>query len=219
MDCCEFRTVLLIEDEALAREELSRRFASKIDNCMIQATSTLASALSLLETRSFDLIVIDPGLKRFGGGDRVERVNVVAAILAASPGAFHIVITGLDSSEEAERFRKMGVAAYFSKNVRIANDIARLVCSAREGGFVSSVAGDAPVSDSEFPELFHSKLTPRTVEIFNRVQKRPAGVSKHMVFGEIADDTGLAIDTIRSYYRDARSFFKMNHILTDKELY
>jgi DNA-binding NarL/FixJ family response regulator len=109
--------ILIVEDQHLMRLALVREMQAAIPACVIHAAATMETALELIRTNQFALILIDPGLPGFDPGSVVDRIQTISAIVSRTPTAIHVVITGSESAQEWEDAQRLGVAGYIAKTV------------------------------------------------------------------------------------------------------
>lgn len=102
--------VLLIEDDRAHRF----LFQNQLENvgliCDLEFTTTLDSALDVLESRSFDIIVTDIGLPDESGPEVVRQLTEVA------PDSAVIVLTSDDREVTEERVFELGAQDYIPKH-------------------------------------------------------------------------------------------------------
>jgi two-component system chemotaxis response regulator CheY len=115
------RSALVVEDSPTMRQLLTLALR-RIPGLSFVETSNGAEALKVLETRGFDVILLDLNMPVMGGFTFLEHL----ANLANRPPV--IVITTEDASVDRDRARQLGVVAYVTKPVR-GPDLAATVLS------------------------------------------------------------------------------------------
>jgi signal transduction histidine kinase len=119
-------SILLVEDDAGVRQ-LVLKALSRGDYEVI-VTESLTAALGALESRTFELIIVDKNLPDGSGLDLVEEARRRADITEA------IVITGYSDTDSAIRAVDLGVFRYLKKPFELTEfdiDVRRAVESAR----------------------------------------------------------------------------------------
>jgi DNA-binding NarL/FixJ family response regulator len=162
--------VLLVEDDAYTRAELSRAIAGDARLELVASTATLGEARALLARARFDVLVTDLGLP---DGDGVELIR---ELRARDREALAMVITVLSDERSVLRAIEAGASGYLLKDWEPPR-IAEAILELRAGGSPMSpsiarhvlrrVQGRAPdAADPSAPEL-----TAREVEVLTLIAK------------------------------------------------
>ncbi|WP_214477281.1 response regulator [Mesorhizobium sp. dw_380] len=192
---------LVVEDQNLMRLALMEQIRSSLGDCMVLGAETLEIATRELQRDDFDLVVIDPGLPGFDPTAQADRVSVVDKIIEASPSAIHVVVTGSDSSAEAEEFRQIGAAGYLGK-------------TGLEPGVFSDVLEDISTKGFSIrlsrvgmtiPDYRYSGLTPREQEIIDMMTRRERGMKRKQIYELMSQRLGIDVGTVEKYYKQARA--------------
>lgn len=137
--------LLLIEDEPSA-VDLTKRilgpFASRIDD-----TARLADALSLIQIRAYDVIILD---LRLLDSDKDETIEAIPTIKHAANAPI-VVATGWPDPNLKERCLRAGADAFVAKN-----ELTRTVLMA-----VQMAIQNAPEKDREPSFMEHVQLLQR----------------------------------------------------------
>jgi excisionase family DNA binding protein len=102
--------VLVVDDEPAVGETVSRMLA--ISDCDVEAVLDGATALTRLQSRSYDLVITDlkmPGLDGIGVAREAKRMR---------PDIKVIIVTGYPSQESAIDAANLGVHGYLTKPFR-----------------------------------------------------------------------------------------------------
>ena len=124
-------TILLVEDNEMNRDMLSRRLVKRGYNILIAATG--AAALDIARTHSPDLILMDAGLPDMSGWD-------VTRELRSRPATANMPIIALTAhalASDREQAFAAGCDDYESKPVEFNNlleKMERLISTGRPGG-------------------------------------------------------------------------------------
>lgn len=192
---------LVLEDQDLMRFAIMDQIAATFEKGAIIGADTLELALAQLGKDEFNLVVIDPGLPGFDPLSDMDRLNVVRTVINTSPLAIHIVITGNDTSQEANAFRNLGAAAYLAKTGLSPANFSEALGHISSLGFYKKLAcTDMQVADHRFP-----CLTQREQQIVDLMIRRAPGMSRNQIYEMLA--TQLKIDThsAEKYFKNARS--------------
>src|SRR2546427_336549 len=103
--------ILVIEDDPVARADREARLAA--NGYTVARAADAASALTVVNRESPDLILLDLGLPAGGGYLVLERLRKIEA-LASIPV---LIVTGRSDAETRKRVEAMGVAPVLTKPV------------------------------------------------------------------------------------------------------
>ena len=121
--------VLIVDDE----DELVSALEERLNLRGFQATgvTTGAEALSYLEERPCDVVLLDVKMPGLGGLEVIKRIK------EERPGLQVVLLTGWSSAEDAEKGKELGAYDYLMKPVKI-DDLVRVLLAAadREEGQV-----------------------------------------------------------------------------------
>jgi DNA-binding NtrC family response regulator len=106
-------TVLLVEDDELVSDAVTRNLVRR--GYMMMTAATAHDAIGLLRTpgASIDVVVLDIGLPDVSGLDLCARVREIYPRLPV------VVCTGAALPEQIEALRKLGITRFFSKPIAI----------------------------------------------------------------------------------------------------
>jgi DNA-binding NtrC family response regulator len=103
--------VLLVEDDTITLDLLSD--ALRVAGYHVDGVRSVGAALEVLGRQTYDVVLSDHGLPDIAG------LDLLAALLGATPQTPRILCTGAVSDELLEQAREFGVFAVLSKPVRL----------------------------------------------------------------------------------------------------
>jgi CheY-like chemotaxis protein len=111
-------TLLLIEDDELVRDAMTRLFVR--EGYLVLTAATGHDAIGLLRTPSIavDVVLLDVGLPDVSGADLCARLRQFF------PDMPVVVCTGAASQEEADGLRRLGITHFFSKPIALPDLVA-----------------------------------------------------------------------------------------------
>jgi CheY-like chemotaxis protein len=111
-------TLLLIEDDELVRDAMTRLFVR--EGYLVLTAATGHDAIGLLRTPSIevDVVLLDVGLPDVSGADLCARLRQFF------PDMPVVVCTGAASQEEADELRRLGITYFFSKPIALPDLVA-----------------------------------------------------------------------------------------------
>jgi DNA-binding response OmpR family regulator len=111
-------TLLLIEDDELVRDAMTRLFVR--EGYLVLTASTGHDAIGVLRTPSshIDVVLLDVGLPDVSGADLCARLRQFFPHLPV------VVCTGAASQEEADELRRLGIAHFFCKPIAMSELVA-----------------------------------------------------------------------------------------------
>jgi DNA-binding NarL/FixJ family response regulator len=101
--------ILIVDDHPLVREGLTMRLSMQPDLQVCGAAASEDEALSLVNTLSPDLVLIDISLKSGNGIDLVKQIK------SRHPSVKMLVVSGFNESLYAERALRAGALGYLHK--------------------------------------------------------------------------------------------------------
>lgn len=106
-------TLLLIEDDELVRDAMTRLFVR--EGYLVLTAATGHDAIGILRTpaNAVDVVLLDVGLPDVSGADLCARLR---QFFPAMPV---VVCTGAASQEEADELRRLGITYFFSKPIAL----------------------------------------------------------------------------------------------------
>lgn len=123
MNSDERISILLVEDDVIDREHISRVLSSSF-RVSLQTARCLHDGIQHLRQSHFDVVVFDLGLPDSYGLDTVKRM------VEEFPNTPLIVLTGLANESTAREATALGVCDYLVKGRASANDITASVTAA-----------------------------------------------------------------------------------------
>ena len=111
-------TLLLIEDDELVRDAMTRLFVR--EGYLVLTASTGHDAIGLLRTPAIavDVVLLDVGLPDVSGADLCARLRQFF------PDMPVVVCTGAASQEEADELLRLGITHFFSKPIALSDLVA-----------------------------------------------------------------------------------------------
>lgn len=111
-------TLLLIEDDELVRDAMTRLFVR--EGYLVLTASTGHDAIGVLRTPSspIDVVLLDVGLPDVSGADLCARLRQFFPKLPV------VVCTGAASQEEADELRRLGITYFFCKPIAMSELVA-----------------------------------------------------------------------------------------------
>lgn len=193
--------VLIVEDQHLMRLALAHELQAALPNSMVHAAPSLTTALDLIQSIPFALIIIDPGLPGYDPRSEDDRLTVVRAIVEQSPTAIHVVVTGSDSKEEWEICRTIGVAGYIAKNSLKPGTMSAILARIADHGYCVGIMHETGTA----PEVYHSALSPREQEVLGWMRQRAPGVSRREIYDRLGEQMNIDAGSAERYYKRARA--------------
>lgn len=209
--------VLVIEDQNLMLDmlvkELEAAFA-RLGSCLVQGALTLEQAQDLMRDSEFDIVITDLHLPGFNIHSFDDRMTVLETVVAASPDAIHIVLTGFDSAEEAYACKERGAAAYVAKTGVDRHALGDILEEISEDDFstrLSSVIQRAP-------HFRYSRLDPSEQDILDHMLTRPKGMKRKDIYDLLAARDGVEAESVQKRYKRMRAKLLKNGLTLPKEL-
>ena len=111
-------TLLLIEDDELVRDAMTRLFVR--EGYLVLTAATGHAAIGVLRTPSstVDVVLLDVGLPDVSGADLCARIREFFPDLPV------VVCTGAASPEEIDELHRQGIACFFSKPTALSDLVA-----------------------------------------------------------------------------------------------
>jgi DNA-binding NarL/FixJ family response regulator len=197
---CMYRA-LIVEDQDLMRLALMAELKENVTDCYLAGAQTFEIATQLLEQEEFNIVIVDPGLPGFDPTSPRDRISVVERIIEASPDAIHIVVTGSDSTSEAEACRRLGAAAYLGKTGLSRGALGDVLQEVSEDGFSLRYSQ----ADSRQPDVNFSGLTPREEQIIGMMMCRKPGMKRRDVYESMGQRFSIDAASAEKYYKQARA--------------
>ncbi|MFL6513594.1 MAG: response regulator [Chthoniobacterales bacterium] len=159
-------TVLLVEDHAIFREQLSELIKRQPDMAICGETDTAAEALEMIESKCPSIVLIDITLKGRGG---LELLKDIKARDLRVPS---LVLSMHDELLYAERVLKAGARGYITKHEtskEVLSAIRRVVAGEVYLGTRMSARVLESFSTGPSPQQGMGQLTDRELEVFQLI--------------------------------------------------
>ena len=150
--------ILVVDDDAcdcrLVAQTLKR--SSQTTEFAIETAESLADGLDCLNSRSFDLVLLDLGLPDSRGIETVQEVHVV------SPNVPIVVLTGLDDEQTGLEAIRNGAEDYLVKGESLQYTLVRAVRYAIERKQTRKLKEEAEAKSRFVSTVSHELRTPLT---------------------------------------------------------
>jgi DNA-binding NarL/FixJ family response regulator len=175
-------SILLVEDHAIVRSGI-RRMLADLPDATLTECATGETALGELNTRPFDLLILDLNLPGLGGLELLRR------ILSAWPGLKVLVFSQHTEAVYAARAMEAGAKGYISKNAA-PEELRTAIETVLSGGTVleHDIAQELASRGAE-EEAYLRPLTQRDLEILRLLADGKS-------LAEIAGALGVAYKTV-----------------------
>ncbi len=160
--------VLLVEDDAVDRRLVERLLAkcSQPVEFAVESVGRMSAAAESLDSREYDLVLLDLGLPDSSGIETVQKINEV------NPRTPVVVLTGSDDEETGLLAIKSGATDYLMKGPLLENILVRTVLYALE----RKKAEDRLNEFAEKLELSNRELQTSKASFHNIVEKSADGI-------------------------------------------
>lgn len=173
--------ILLADDHALVREGFKQLFTLTATDIIVHAEATNgAEVLEMLQSKTFDLILLDMNMPGISGPDLIVRIQ------ARDDAPPILVLSMYNELQIARRALAAGAAGYLTKdnNPEVLLSAVRKVAAG--GRFIDPALAEAMAFESSptgKPHSIHELLSDREREIYLLLAK---GVSVNEIAGDLA---------------------------------
>jgi len=175
--------LLIIDDHPAFRAGLVALLADQKDLRVVAEGGDGRAAVALYLRERPDVVLMDLRLPGLSG------VEAILAIRAQDPQARVIVVTTYDADEDIYRAMQSGAKSYLLKDMSAAEIVGTI-----RAVYAGQGQLPGPVAERLAERLRRPELTPREIEVLQRVVK---GRSNK----EIAADLAIAEDTVKSHLK------------------
>jgi DNA-binding NarL/FixJ family response regulator len=176
--------VLIIDDHPVVREGIGRVLTTSLPDLEVGAADNAAQALELMQTDTWDLVLLDLTLDGDDG-------TVVLRRLRHSHPSVPVVIISMHPAEQfARRVMQSGAAGYVSKGSD-PQELVRAVRTALGGGRYSPQLPELLPKDDE-NRLPHEQLSDREYQVLRMI-------GQGRTVSEIAAELSLSVKTVSTY--------------------
>lgn len=102
-------SLLLVEDDKMTREIVSRMVALKFPQCTIYTAEQGKKGVELFIEHTPDLVITDVNMPEMDG------IEMAREIKAINPNATYIVLSARNDKDNVEKFKDIGYCAYLMK--------------------------------------------------------------------------------------------------------
>ncbi|MGZ6544638.1 MAG: response regulator [Actinomycetota bacterium] len=187
--------VLLVDEQPMFTDALSRLLATERDLEPIGAVERIAEAVAACHRLSPDLALVDLRVRD------MESVDGIRALRRASPTTSVIVVTDRDDPADISSAIRAGARAYVLKT-RAVDELVAIIRQAMSGGMVLTVA-DVPSVIGRLQQARRSESEAKRT--FARLTVREAQILEHLTNGRSTTETAAALHisplTVRSHVR------------------
>lgn len=189
--------LLIVDDHPLIRKGLRQILAESVHIGKVEEASDGFSAIEILKTGHFDVVVLDISLP---GRDGMEVLRDIKELFPDT----HVLMLSIQPEEQyALRAFRLGASGCLNKSIAAEELIEAIRIVASGGSYVSKAASEALVSgiktgDGRLPHLL---LSERETQVMLML-------AKGATVGEIAVSINLSVKTVSTYR--ARLLEKMN---------
>lgn len=180
--------VILVEDQELIRDGVARLLADIPGVTLVGTAGSLTEALSLFESASPDVAIVDIGLPDGSG------ISLVGRVLARWPTARMVMLSSREDADAVGEAFSAGALSFVFKSAT-RDDLSAAVIAAAEGRrYVSAPLVDRLVewARPDPLEVGFKSLTPRQREVLRRVA---LGQSTKV----IADELAISVTTVNTH--------------------
>lgn len=170
-------TILIVDDHPMVREGLEAMFSSEKDFA-VESTSSGNEALTLVEKKSYDVVLCDIRMPGLDGFDTLNSIH------RRRPNQRVLLMAGMPLKEEEARARREGARGYLPKNA----DADSLISAIRE-----IVANKDYFAAEEFTSA-PSLLTSREMDVLQLVAQ---GQQRE----EIARSLGIGSESVKTHLK------------------
>lgn len=183
--------VILVDDHAVLRSGLARLLKASFPNVFIGEAGDGEGAIRLLDTRTWDMVILDIGLPGPSG------LEVLQSILKRCPALPVLVLTGLTDESVAIRVFEIGGMGYLSKGCS-EDDLVTAVRKVRGGGrYVTASLAEKLVVNLNRQNIHSSSGS--SPEIKGRLFDVLLRLGQGDTVKSIAIDMNISVKTVSTY--------------------
>jgi two-component system, NarL family, invasion response regulator UvrY len=184
------KTALIVDDHAVVRQGLLRILAESPKRWTGEEAVTAEEALELIQSRSYDAVVLDISLPDMNG------LEALRAIKALRPGLPVIILSVHSEDQYAVRALRWGASAYLTKDSATEELLKALAAALNGRRYIGASLAEKLVEalDGEGGRPAHETLSDREFEVFERMARGRS-------VGEIAAELFLSPKTVSTYRR------------------
>jgi len=201
------KNILIIDDHSIVRTGVANVIRAKLDDTNIVQSDNVTDAYKKIGERSFDLAIID--IKLPGG----STLDLVKHINQHSSSTKVLMFSGLDEAQYGERYLKLDVNGFLSKNEPV-EEILNAIEIISKGGLYMS---------TELESKMNSKKLRKDKNPVEQLSTRELEVLSYILDGygnlEIATELDLKNSTVSTYKKRLMEKFEVSNVLDLVEKY
>lgn len=182
--------IAIVEDSPRLRDEYASIVSVAGDLVLAGAYPTAEAALAALPALAPDAVLMDINLPGLSGIECTRQLKVVL------PQTQVVMLTAFDDSDQVFESLKAGATGYVLKDATAGEvlDAVRDVC-----------AGGSPISSAiarKLVQFFSPRpAAPEVTALTDREREVLDGLSRGLMYKEIADELAVSINTVRAHVR------------------
>ena len=201
------KNILIIDDHSIVRTGVANVIRAKLVDTNIVQSDNVTDAYKKIGERSFDLAIID--IKLPGG----STLDLVKHINQHSSSTKVLMFSGLDEAQYGERYLKLDVNGFLSKNEPV-EEILKAIEIISKGGLYMS---------TELESKMNSKKLRKDKNPVEQLSTRELEVLSYILDGygnlEIATELDLKNSTVSTYKKRLMEKFEVSNVLDLVEKY
>ncbi len=183
-------SILLVEDDAQLRENLSALLATFPEYHLIAAYASAEEALAKTRFESCDILLTDIGLPGMSGIELIKKIK------SYSNHTLCLILTVFEDEQHVFGALKAGAVGYILKGSRSTKIIDALD---------EVVAGGSPMTGTiarKVMESFHQKTNMHSPLLTDRENQLLDHLSQGLRYKEIAEAFHISVETVRTHIRN-----------------
>jgi len=185
--------VIIVDDHAVLRSGLARMLKASFPDVFIGEAGDGDAAIRLLDTRTWDMVILDIGLPGPSG------LEVLQSILKKCPAVPVLILTGLADDAVALRVFEIGAMGYLSKGCSEVDLIAAVRKVLEGGRYLTAALAEKLVANLSRQNI-HTRSGP-SPEIKGRLFDVLLRLGQGDTVKAIASDMSLSVKTVSTYRR------------------
>jgi two-component system, NarL family, invasion response regulator UvrY len=154
--------LLVVDDHKIFRAGIARLMLDEPDICVTGEAADGASALSLVRSHQYDVVLMDINMGARNG------LQTLSALRAEYPRLPVVMLSMYVEAHYARLAHKARANAYLSKDIDT-DELLRAIRHVADGGIWVTPAFGASAADTSTPESPHGALTPRERQVMMKI--------------------------------------------------